>query len=251
VSNSPRVLIFATTYEDCADRAKLTDHWIKLHGALNTGCDLLIVDSASPWSPGIRDRHNNFVMLPHSPGLRAPRMFHSFPDNIGHLSRGGRDGWGRAFCKGLEAAIAGRYDYAAHIEGDSLFRLPVMPIVEQMAAENVDCASTPVVGTIRTMPGWVETGLILFRVGYLEEAQFFARYNWPGRSQHPTPEVIIRNILGDRLREMPWKAWRGDKNQITHQNVVDLDLDWVTHCHRDVWVYDRFVEANMPVLEEA
>ena len=31
----PRTLIFATTYVDCEDRAKLTDHWLTLTSRLN------------------------------------------------------------------------------------------------------------------------------------------------------------------------------------------------------------------------
>jgi hypothetical protein len=64
-----------------------------------------------------------------------PRLqVYRFPDNIGHLARGGKDGWGRAFCKGLEMAIDGQYDYVVHIEGDSLFKRPVLPIIRQMMA---------------------------------------------------------------------------------------------------------------------
>jgi predicted SAM-dependent methyltransferase len=247
IADSPRVLIFATTFEDCADRANLTDHWIKLHGALNPNCDLLLVDSASPWAPSIATRHSDFVPHPHSAALRSARMVHSFPDNVGHLSRGGRDGWGRAFTYGLQAAIAGRYDYVVHIEGDSLLRLPVRPIIEQMQRENVAVASTPVTGMKNpgSEAGWVETGLMFFRVSYLEQSKFIEQYDWPARQVYPTPEVIVRRLIDDQLRMMPWKAWRSDKNQITHQNVVGLDLDWITHCHNDVWCYDRFLEAAL------
>ena len=50
-------------------------------------------------------------------------------------------------------------------------------------------------------------------------------------------------MLGDRLRMMPWKAERADKSQITVDNVTALD--WVTHCHDDPQVYDRFVAAAL------
>jgi SAM-dependent methyltransferase len=87
--------------------------------------------------------------------------------------------------------------------------------------------------------------LMFFDVKYLKSSDFIARYDWPGRTQFPTPEVIIKRLLGDDLTLMPWRALRGDKNQITHDNVVSLGLDWVTHCHGDSWVYDRFAEAAM------
>jgi hypothetical protein len=241
----PRTLIFATTYVDCEDRARLTDHWLTLTGSLNPDCDLLLVDSASPWPELVDEkRHGRFET--YAPGAAGRKMLHRFADNVGHLSRGGRDGWGRAFCFGLQAAIDGGYDYVAHIEGDSLFRLPMTPIVRRMQQENVDAVSVPVKGTKRDMPGWVETGLMVFSTRYLAESHFTVKYDWPRRKESPTPEVVVARLLGERLKLMPWRAWRGDRNDINHRNVLDLDLDWVTHCHNDVWVYDRFVAALVP-----
>jgi SAM-dependent methyltransferase len=239
---TPRTLLFATTYVDCADRAKLTDHWISLHKRLNPECDLLIVDSASPW-PRLIDEGKHGAFAPHTPGAREKQMLHVFPDNVGHLSRGGRDGWGRAFCYGLQAAVDGGYSYAVHVEGDSLLRLPVAPIVRRMAREGTRVASAPVVGMKRDYSNWVETGLMFFSTSYLVESSFVAHYDWSTRGGTPTPEVVIRKMIGTDLKLMPWRAWRGDKNQITHQNVASLGLDWITHCHTDSWAYDKFVES--------
>ena len=239
-----RTLIFATTYVNCEDRAKLTDHWLTLTSRLNPDCDLMLVDSASPWPKLIdEERHGRFET--YAPGATGRRMLYRFADNVGHLSRGGRDGWGRAFCFGLRAAIDGGYDYVAHIEGDSLFRLPMTPIVRRMREENIDVASVPVKGMKRDMPGCVETGLMVFRTHYLVESDFIAKYDWPRRKGGPMPELVVAWLIGTRVKLMPWRAWRGDRNEITHRNVLDLDLDWVTHCH-DVWVYDRFVAALVP-----
>jgi SAM-dependent methyltransferase len=240
----PRTLIFATTYVDCEDRAKLTDLWLTLTSRLNPDCDLMLIDSASPWPELINEkRHGSFET--YAPGATGRRMLHRFADNVGHLSRGGRDGWGRAFCFGLQAAIDGGYDYVAHIEGDSLFRLPMTPIVRRMREEKVDVTSVSVKGMKRDMPGWVETGLMVFRTRYLVESDFIAKYNWPHRKENPTPELVVARLIGNRLKMMPWRAWRGDRNEINHRNVLDLDLDWITHCHNDVWVYERFVAALM------
>lgn len=240
----PKTLIFATTYIDSADRSALTGHWVKLTGKLNPDCDLMIVDSNSPMIDPLRATTlKDFVK--YEPRMSAKRMLHSFPDNVGHLARKGKDGWGRAFCYGLNAAIAGGYDYVVHIEGDSLFRLPVMPIVEQMERENINAASIPVIGTKRVEVGWAETGLMFFKTKFVEASGFVARYNWERQTGHPTPEVVIFRQLGRDLHMMPWKGLRGDKNQITNQNVLDLGLDWVTHCHKDAWVYDRFAENLM------
>jgi hypothetical protein len=228
VADKPRTLIFATTYVDTQERARLTKQWADVHKTLNPDCDFLIVDSASPLIDADTIEWNG-----------AP--IHQMGDNIGHLSRGGRDGWGRAFCKGLEHAIEHGYDYAVHIEGDSLFRRSVMPIVQQMQRDGTKVASVPVEGTKRKEIGWVETGLMFFDVNYLKSTDFIAKYDWPNRKERPTPEKVIFNILGRDLKMMPWKAERGDKSQITVDNVCDLD--WVTHCHGQPEIYDRFVDG--------
>lgn len=219
----PKVLIFGTTYVDSEDRALLTRQWAELHRHLNADCDFLLVDSASPDMPAIE-------------GLEI----FDFGDNIGHLSRRGRDGWGRAFCRGLQVAIERGYDYAVHIEGDSLFRLPVMPIVEDMRRSGTKVATVPVEGTRRKEVGWVETGLMFFEVGWLKEKDFVRLYDWPNRQERPTPEKVIFGVVGDDLRMMPWKAERGDKSHLTVENVTGLD--WVTHCHGAPEVTTRFVE---------
>ncbi len=216
-----RVLIFGTVYAATEERAKLARQWVELHRHLNPECDFLLVDSASPFP------------------IIGPVW--SFPDNIGHLSHGGGDGWGRAFCHGLQTAIDGAYDYVVHIEGDSLFKLPVLPIVRQMGEQEIDAASTLVSGTKRVEIGWVETGLMFFRVGYLVKSEFIKRYNWRSRKRYPnTPEKVIFDLLKDNLRIMPWIVCRGDLGQITVDRV--LDFDWVTHCS-DPLAYDRFVRA--------
>lgn len=227
---APRVLVFGTTYADTPERTALTNHWIRLHKALNPECDFLLVDSCSP------------LALPQ--GVEV----WSFPDNIGHLSRNGpdgpsskgQDGWGRAFCKGLQTAIDKGHDYVAHIEGDSLFGLPLAPVIDEMRARGLDAVSVPVKGTKRDEVGWVETGLMIFRTAFLVETDFIAKYDWPSRKAYPkTPEKVIFEMLGDRLTMMPWQALRGDKNQITVETVGELD--WVTHCHGQPQIYDRFV----------
>jgi len=247
-------LLFGTFYVDSPDRDALTDLWKRLHLALNDDCDVLAVDSHSPIK--------KFEDWPPYDGKRHRRMYFSFPDNIGHLSRPkvtlGRDGWGRAFCKGLEVACELGYEYVAHIEGDSLFRLCVSDVVKQMKTEGIDCASTNVHG-LRT-PGldkqWIETGLLFFSTDYLRRSRFIERYNWPERQASPTPEryirlTILEKDLDDKqLRIMPWKALRADKNQITKDNVSSLNLDWITHQHDSAQqdVYSKFVDMALKAV---
>lgn len=240
----PRILIFGTTYVDTPERLQLTRQWVDLHKRLNRDCDFLLVDSASPllWCDDGSPRPD--AAMPDCP-------IWSFPDNIGHLSRNGpdgpaskgRDGWGRAFCHGLDHAVSQGYDYAVHIEGDSLFRLEVAPIVARMRREGIKVASVPVEGTKRKEIGWVETGLMFFDCRYLKKTEFTRGYDWPGRSPSPTPEQVIFQMLGRDLVMMPWRAERGDKSQITVSNVTELD--WVTHCHDRPEVYQRFVAAAL------
>ena len=85
---------------------------------------MLVVDSASPDMPSIE-------------GLEVLQL----GDNIGHLKLTGRDGWGRAFCAGLQRAIDGRYDWAVHIETDLLFARPVADVIGKMGSVGVDVAA--------------------------------------------------------------------------------------------------------------
>jgi SAM-dependent methyltransferase len=235
VGAMPKVLLFATTYIDRPGRARLLDHWLNIADRLNSDCDVLLVDTPADRFRGTL-RPAGFT--PHVAGDHVLRMFHSFAGNVGHLGVGsGKDGWGRAFCFGLQAAIDGGYDYVVHIEGDSLFRRPVMPIVRQMQADNVDAAS------ILSVPGLppaieVETGLMFFRVGYLRDSGFIARYDWPSRQRFPSPETVIHQILGDRLKLMPWQGRRGYRPVYEPGEV--RKLDWITHAH-DPAMYDEFV----------
>jgi hypothetical protein len=245
---SRSTLLFGTFYVDSPDRDNLTDLWKRLHFSLNDrDCDFLSVDSQSPikkfedWTPYDGKRHR--------------RMVFNFPDNIGHLSRKGvtegRDGWGRAFCKGLEIACELGYDYVVHIEGDSLFRLRVVDATKWMQQEKADCATTDVKGMKHKEHEklWVETGLMFFSTDYLRRSDFIKRYDWPNRRMAPTPERVIRQQILDKTtrqcRIMPWKAWRADKNTITADNILELDLDWVTHQHDSAQqgVYQKFVDA--------
>ena len=239
-----RTLIFATTYVDSGDREILTRQWLDLHSALNPECDFLLVDSASPkpvldetWSARFREDPKRF-------------RIHDFGDNVGHLSRGGRDGWGRAFCYGLDYAVEHGYSHVLHIEGDSLLRIPARDLVARLQKSGKGCASITVRGTHRDIPGWVETGLMCFSTAYVKRSNFSSVYAWPTREVRPTPEFVVFKMVGhDLLILEDLKGLRADKNQISAANIRSLDLDWVTHCHNDIDVYARFVDVNMPKLQ--
>lgn len=219
-----RVLIFGTTYCDTAEKEQLTRTWGTLHHALNPECDQLLVDSASP----VPVRDDSFAVV------------RQLGDNIGHLSRGGQDGWGRAFCTGLHHAIDECYDYAVHIEGDSLCRLDVMKICEQMRDSGGVAWSAPVCGTRRVEKGWVETGLMFLDVEYVDESRLVGRYNWrDGASKkYPhTPEIVLHDLFGEELEMQNWSVTRDDQRTLTVDNVVQYD--WITHTTPAV--YSAFV----------
>jgi hypothetical protein len=218
----PKILIVGTTWVNNRDRAILFDNYMAVIEKLNPNCDLLIVDAPSP-------RELNHSLVPYE-GKPGHRMIHRFDSNIGHLMfhGGGRDGWGRAFCFGLDAAVECGYDYVAHIEGDSLCRLDVMKIAKQMEAEDISVASVPA----STEPATeVETGLMVFNVAYLAQSGFTRKYNWPvrheGLTRATSPEKIIRGLLGPDLRMMDWKALRGDGGGVN--TITARKIDWITH----------------------
>jgi hypothetical protein len=208
-----RILIFGTVYANTPEKAALAFKWGWLANRLNPDCDLMLVDSASPF-----------------PIEQPDVLVLQLGDNIGHLARGGRDGWGRAFCAGLQYAIDRGYDYVAHIEGDSLLRLPVAPICADMQARGLSIVSVPVLGTRVLEQHWAETGLMFCAVSWLRDAQFIAQYDWPNgaaKAYPRTPEWHVNRIAGAHLAMMPWRASRGDRGQISVDNVCDFD--WITH----------------------
>jgi hypothetical protein len=214
-----RGLIFGTTYADTPEKQEMVRMWTDVNNRLNPGCEYMLVDSASP--------------LPvHQPGRN---IVMNLGNNIGHLARGGRDGWGRAFCLGLRWAIDAEYDFVAHVEGDSLFRLPVMPIFEEMQSRNLRVASVPVRGTRSMERRWVETGLMLFDVQWLRASRLIEKYDWEnGTSKmYPhTPEWHLFDMISSNLYMMPWSAERGDSKQITTESVGNYD--WITHAPIEV-----------------
>lgn len=176
----------------------------------NRNCTTLLVDSNSP-------------MLPHVP---RDVEYYTFPDNIGHLSHGGRDGWGRAFCHGLSYAVAENYDWVVHVEGDSLCKLDLDAVAESLEL------SGACVGTI-PLSSWIaqiETGLMFFSVDWLRTSRLVQRYDWSTRARYPEPEKIIKALCGDDLQLMKYHGMRDDFNELTVDNVAYRNLSWLTHA---------------------
>jgi len=217
-----KILIFATTYVDTPDKQKLLFQWAKLHRTRNPDCDFLLVDSASP------------LALP--PGIDTFR----FHDNVGHLSRGGRDGFGRAFCWGLDHATAGKWDYVFHVEGDSLLRTPVETVAFAMKALNQPVASMPVVGAWGDdKQDWIETACIGFSTDWLMLSNFVERYAWEKRTLEPEPERHVASIC--KTKATIGRGARNDTGLVTLDNIGEWD--WITHCSPELC--DRFLDVNL------
>lgn len=221
------ILIFGTVYCDIEAKRTLAKQWGTLHKAMNPYCDLLLVDSNSP------------LAIPDVPLLQLG-------NNIGHLGRKGKDGWGRAFCAGLQYAIDHGYDYAVHIEGDSLFKRPVVDFCEFIKENDLDAFVCGVNGTRYKEFAWVETGIMFFSTDYILNSRFVERYNWQdGKSkQYPhTPEAVIYELLDadNALNMVPITVMRDDKNVLTKDNV--RKFDWITHAKPEI--YETFVTSTM------
>ena len=220
-----KTLIFSTSY--CADQSAryLVSLWASLTRRLNPDTDILLIDSASPCLPDIS---------------KTGVKIWSFPDNIGHLGKTGRDGWGRAFCKGLSEAIDGGYEQAAFIESDLLFSLPVGPILEKMQRVGV-----PFACPIATPYQFLETGLMFMDVKAMALYELIEDYDWGHPWFNEIPERKIENILNPWLFTLPLRGCRNDHGAVTVKNLGEafpFGCDYITHCE-DFAVYKKFLDG--------
>lgn len=229
-----RPLLFGTCYVADEAMRDLVITWSRLNRKLNPGLDILLVDSASPFDPR--------YFLPTKAPLHANVIVRRFDDNIGHLSRGGRDGWGRAFCFGIEFAIQWGYSHIAYIDADMLFARPVMPVLQKMERVGVKIGCP-----FDSIYGFVENGIVFASVDYLASIDFIGRYDWP-KSPKPDsfdklPERRFEKIVENDLFTLPLWGMRDDQQRLSHDTDTLAHLSYLTHCH-DPRVYDRFLAAH-------
>lgn len=211
----PRVLIFGTSYIKDAVDLWIIRQWAHLNRTLNPDADLLIVDSASP------------VPLP------GGIPFLQLGDNIGHLSRGGRDGWGRAFCSGLRQAA--NYDWVVHIETDVLFARPVAAMIDRMWLRGV-----------RVTAPWAapymfpETGLMFMDANWLDDVRLAEKYDWENGTT--LPELQIEQICGEELFIAPLRGARDDSRAIDIRTSFAGRPDYLTHA--TVEKFREFLAVN-------
>ena len=207
----PRTLIFGTSYVGDQQAKWLLEQWVEVNRRLNSSkdCAVLIVDSASPCLPA---------------GLNVFQL----GKNIGHLSRTGQDGWGKAFCVGLEMAAQKGFDYVVHIETDLLFARPVAPIIDRMARFGVGAAA-PMANPWH----YIETALLFLDMRWVRESDFIARYDWEHSPAAPLPEQRVQAILADKLWALPLRGMRNDLGALTAGNMAGRfpeGIDYLTHA---------------------
>ncbi len=221
----PGTLILGTSYLHGAAAAETFRMWADLTMKLNPGTDILVVDSGSP------------MEMPYFP---PPMKYKLLETNIGHLSRNGQDGWGRAFSEGVKYAIEHDYDWMANIECDILFAEPVSKLIGKMARHGVLCAAP------MAMPyHFTETGLSFWSVPYLKLSGLVSKYDW----EHPPnngllPEQRIDAICAGEMFALPLRGMRNDMrvNPDQLQRMFPHGIDWITHA--ELPCLRRFLEMN-------
>lgn len=269
---APRVLLFGASWTPDEQKRELCKLWARSLDVIAPECDVLVIDCNSPFRPGAFLRDLGFsecvtpvekwddegvalMFAPREPmafkgSTIAPRPIRtcgSFSGNIGHLSLGGGDGWGRSFCKGLEIALSSGYEYVVYLEPDLIFAPKVMPIVEKMRRCGVKAAAP-----MDTVYHFIANEIMFLDVAYLRESRFVERYDWanpPPLHYLTTPEKRCEDLLKDELWILPIRGLRNDHHMLTRENigrrdkVFPLGLDYLTHC-RDFALYEMFMQIN-------
>jgi hypothetical protein len=218
-----RVLIFGTSYCEGQPARYLFGQWLDLVTRLNPDADILVVDSASPDLPDTG---------------RAQVL--QLGDNIGHLTKTGRDGWGRAFCAGLQRAVEGGYDWVVHVETDLLLARPAAPTLDRMARSGVKVAAP-----MAYPHQFIETALMFIAVPFIREADLIRRYDWQSLKPDDWPEVKLERLVREDLFTLPLRGLRNDLRQITARNmrvVYPNGIDWITHA--EPGVCREFLKVN-------
>lgn len=229
-----RTLIVGTSYVQGAAAAEVFRMWADLTRKMNPGVDILVIDSNSPTpTPPVPDTQFSLIRC---------------ADNIGHLFKGGRDGWGRSFTVGLDWATdqdwdsdqVYDYDHVAFIECDLLFARPVSEVINRMAAHGVKAAA-PMAFPYQ----FTETALMFFSVPYLREIDLIGKYDW----EHPPsngllPEQRVQAICADAMFALPLRGFRNDM-RVTADRLPAMfpqGIDWITHA--ELPVLRKFLEMN-------
>src|SRR5262245_56148311 len=156
------MLIFGTGYffdDACVELCRL---WARLLRHLNPDERVILIDSHSPFNP------EEFLDRKHKIDIWR------WPDNIGHMKRGGRDGPGRSLCKGLQMALDEGHDYAVHYECDVLFARPFKPLIDKMRTNGAKVVALPLI-----QYHFVGFEVSFWEMDWVRKTKFIERYDWP------------------------------------------------------------------------
>lgn len=238
-----RTLILGTSYVATPERRDLTILWAKLVAKLNPGADLMLIDSVSPFDPRVFLADLGWS---ENPKLRKDDSTEPYivrwDENIGHLGGGGRDGWGRSFCEGVEYGIRNEYSRIAYIDADILFAKPVDEIFDKMDRSGVKVAMP-----WESYYGFPENGIVFMNADFMRDIEFTKQYDWQNARPFPLPEVRCEEILKDHLFILPLRGCRNDFDLITPENITAAfpygRASWITHC-KNQQVYQAFLHIN-------
>ncbi len=192
------------------------------------GCDLLIVESKSPYE-GLPDWPRTEIPDDDAQmAVSGPRNILAFRDKRGHpfhdgvLAGAGSD---RAMMMGFQTAINSGYERVVYLEMDLLF---ARPLSEAFAMMTKPAACLPLVSHGK----FPEVGLFIADCQHMREIDFVARYDWKGPTR-PEGELRQWRIYGDDLQFLPFRGCR-DANLMTPQALrrsYPDGIDWLTHVY--------------------
>ncbi len=248
---SLRILIVSTSYVADEPRKNLVEMWAGLHNKVNPDCDVVLIDSNSPFDPAKFLRGWGYDSRPvgadpeWDPAVSRRRVL-SFPDNIGHLNITGQDGWGRAMSKGIQIAIDGGYDYVFYNDSDALFARPAREVVDRLHRSGVKVAA-PMVPQYLFMAQEV----LFASVPYLRDLDLIGKYDWAGRagSVHgpaDIPEYRFEQIFGDDYWQLPYRVIRDDQGHLSIDSLTasfPYGIDCLHHASNPA-LYAAFLKRN-------
>lgn len=225
----PKILIAGTSFVDNEHTRELVKLWYRAMKHQNPDEDFILIDAPSPFDPE--------QFLPK--GLNIFR----FEENVGAITRGGKDGAGRGFSKAIELAAAGHYDYVAVYETDFIFCPPIRQVINRMHKAGVKVASP----SLATPYRFAEWGILFIDVKYAVESRIVERYDWQNSPTWPLVEMRLERLFGDDLFFFNFPGFRNESNDINAANIANHfpygTCQWLTHC-ADLNVYVRMLELN-------
>ncbi len=229
IPEEPRILIAGTSFLDNEYSVELFKLWLRTIKHLNPSDDLVLIDACSPFDP-----------RPFMPGWSKTIRWN---ENVGAITRGGRDGCGRSLCKAVELAIDGGYDYLAICESDAILARPIRPIINKIHRSGVKVASLGMASPYL----FAEWSTCFISVPYLRDTKFIEKYDWENTPRWPLVETRLEKIFGDDLFFLGIHGFRNEHNQLNIANIANNfpygPCQWLTHC-ADMNLYVRMLELN-------